>query len=107
MPNADLRDAQSIASWRNIELSEQSIRHHVIEGMKLSHLGVGFDEVLSCVMNEEAEFSKLKFVEGEAADNMDGEDPQARMDADFVLLTGTIQRLIEDLKKLLGGYTLA
>ena len=100
----DLLDAQSIASWRNIELTDQSIRHHVIEGMKLTHLGIGFDEILSCVMNEEGEFSKFKFIEGEEVDTFDGEDPQARMDADFVLLTGTIQRLIEDLKKLLGGY---
>ena len=26
------------------------------------------------------------------------------LDADFVLLTGAVRRLVEDLKKLLGGY---
>lgn len=100
----DLRDAQSVVSWRNVELTEQAIRHHVIEGMKLTHLGLVYDEILSCVMNEEGDFNKLKFVEGEAVDTFDGEDPQARMDADFVLLTGTITRLIADLKKLTGGF---
>ncbi len=103
----DLSDSQAIASWRNIELSDQSIRHHVIEGMKLTHLGVGFDELLNCVINEEGEVSKLKFIEGDAVDTFDGEDPQSRMDADFVLLTGTVRRLNEDLKKLLGGYAQA
>jgi recombination associated protein RdgC len=100
----DLSDSQAIVSWRNIELTDQSIRQHVIEGMKLTHLGVSFDEILSCVINENGEISKLKFIEGEAADQFEDEDPQARMDADFVLLTATVRRLIEDLKKLLGGF---
>jgi recombination associated protein RdgC len=100
----DLRDAQSIVTWRNIELSEQAVRDHVIEGMKLTHLGLGFDEILSCVIDEEGEFRKLKFIEGDEVDTFDGEDPQARLDADFVLLAGTAQRMLEDLKKLLGGY---
>ena len=100
----DLSDSQAIASWRNIELTDQSIRQHVVEGMKLTHLGVTFDEILSCVINENGEISKLKFIEGEDVDRMDGEDPQSRMDADFVLLTAAVRRLIEDLKKLLGGF---
>lgn len=99
----DLMDHKSIVTWRDFELSDQSIRNHVIEGMKLTHLGVGFDEVLSTVLSEDGVFSKLRFIEGDAVDTMDGEDPQARLDADFVLLSGTIRRLIDDLKKLLGG----
>jgi DNA recombination-dependent growth factor C len=47
--------------------------------------------------------SKVKFIEGEVVDQW-GEDPLAKMDADFVLLTGAVRRLVEDLKKLLGGY---
>jgi recombination associated protein RdgC len=100
----DIKETQSVATWRNVELSDQSIHHHVLEGMKLTQLGVNFDEVLTCVINEDAEISKLKFVEGEAIDTSDSEDPQSRQDADFVLLTGAIRRLNEDFKKLLGGY---
>jgi recombination associated protein RdgC len=72
--------------------------------MKLTHLGVGFDELLSCVIDEDGVISKLKFIEGDAIDTPDYEDPLARLDADFVLLSGTVQRLVENLKKLLGGY---
>ena len=100
----DEGDSKSKVSWNDFELSDTSIRQHVIEGMKLTHLGIGFDEVMSCVINDEAVFSKLKFIGSEAVDNFDAEDPMARLDADFVLLTGTIRRLVEDLKKLLGGY---
>ena len=100
----DVSDSKSIVTWRDFELTDGSIRQHVVEGMKLTHLGVGFDEVMSCVLSEQGTFNKLKFIEGETVDNLDSEDPLARLDADFVLLTGAIRRLVEDLKKLLGGY---
>lgn len=99
-----LLDSKSVMTLRDIELTDQTIRQLVTEGMKLTHLGLGFDEVLNCVVSEDVAISKIRFIEGEAVDAFDGEDPQARLDADFVLLSGTIRRLIEDLKKLLGGY---
>jgi len=100
----DLKDTRSTATWRESELADQSIRRHVVEGMKLTHLGIGFDELLSCVINEDGVISKLRFIEGDAVDAPDFEDPLARLDADFVLLSGTVQRLAGNLKKLLGGY---
>ena len=100
----DASDSKSVVTWRDFELTDHSIRQHVVEGMKLTHLGLGFDEVMSCVINEDGIFSKIKFIQGEAVDNFDDEDPMARLDADFVLLTGAVRRLVEDLKKLLGGY---
>lgn len=103
----DQSDIKSIATWREFELAEQSIRRHVTEGMNLTHLGVGFDELLNCVINQDGVVSKLKFITGDADDRHDFEDPLARMDADFVLLSGTIQNLVGNLKKLLGGYATA
>jgi len=99
----EMMDSKSVVTWRDFELSDHSIRQHVVEGMKLTHLGVGFDEVMSCVISDEGIISKVKFIEGEAVDNWGTEDPMAKLDADFVLLTGAMRRLVEDLKKLLGG----
>ncbi len=99
----DVKDTKSVVTWRDFELSDHSIRQHVVDGMRITHLGVGFDEVMTCVIDQEGVISKVKFIEGEVVDQW-GEDPMAKMDADFVLLTGAVRRLIEDLKKLLGGY---
>ncbi len=99
----DVMDSKSIATWRDFELSDHSIRQHVVEGMRLTHLGVGFDEVMTCVIDQDAVISKVKFIEGEVVEQW-GEDPKAKLDADFVLLTGAVRRLVEDLKKLLGGF---
>jgi recombination associated protein RdgC len=100
----DLMDSRATATWREIDLAEPAIRHHVAEGMKLMQLGLCFDEILSCVINEDAVISKFKFFEGEEADVTDHEDPLTRQDTHFVLMVGTVLRLLEDLKKLLGGY---
>lgn len=100
----DVMDSKSMVSWKDFELTDQSIRQHVVEGMRLTHLGVGFDEVMNCVISDEGIVSKVKFIAGEAVDNWGKEDPQARLDADFVLLTAAVRRLLEDLKKLLGGF---
>jgi len=102
----DLSDRRSIVTWREFELTDPTIRKHVIDGMKLTHLGIGFEELLGCVMDENGVISKLRFIEGDAVDTPDYEDPLARLDADFVLLTGAIGRMVEALKKLLGGYVL-
>jgi recombination associated protein RdgC len=100
----DITDSKSTVTWRDFELTDHSIRQHVVKGMKLTHLGVGFDEVMSCVIDQEAVVSKVKFIRGEAVAEWGSEDPLAKLDADFVLLTGAIRRLVEDLKKLLGGF---
>ena len=100
----EISDSKSVVTWKDFELSDASIRQHVVEGMRLTHLGVVFDEVMNCVIDQEGVVSKVKFIEGDAADQWDSEDPMAKLDADFVLLTGAVRRLIEDLKKLLGGF---
>lgn len=100
----DEGDSKSIVTWKDFELSDASIRRHLAEGMKLTHLGIGFGQVLGCVISEEGAFSKFKFITGETVDSPDEEDPVARQDADFVLLTGTLRQLVEALKKVLGGY---
>lgn len=103
----DVSDTKSIATWRGFELSDASIRRHVAEGMNLTHLGVEFEQMLSCVIGQDGVISKFKFAEGDAVDTPDSEDPVGRLDADFVLLAGAVQRLVVTLKKLLGGYASA
>jgi recombination associated protein RdgC len=100
----DVMDSKSIATWRDCDLADESIRHHVIEGMRLTHLGISFDEIMTCVLSEEGDVSKLKFFQGETVDRTDEEEPLARLDTDFVLLTGMVKRFIEELRKLLGGF---
>jgi recombination associated protein RdgC len=100
----DVMDTRSVATWRDTDLSDHSIRQHVIDGMRLTHLGINFDGGMSGVIDQENVFSKVKFIQDEKPDAWAEEDPLAKLDADFVLLTGVVRRLVADLKKLLGGF---
>lgn len=94
-------EKQSVVRWANFDLADRGIRDHVANGMRLTHLGIVYDEILSCVIDENGVLTKIKFL---GMDD-DGEQPEnalARMDAEFVLLTGTMRRLLEDAAKLPG-----
>jgi len=100
----DQMDSKSIATWRDIDLGEPSIRKHVTDGMKLTHLGVEYQQLASFVLGDDGVISKFRLAENEEADSPDNEDPIARLDADFVMLSATARRLMADLKQRLGGY---
>ncbi|NCF72178.1 MAG: recombination-associated protein RdgC [Gammaproteobacteria bacterium] len=99
----DLGDAASKVRWTDFDLSDKSIRDHVANGMRLTHLSIVYDNIMNFVLDENGVISKLRFV-GMDDDNEDHNDPLARQDAEFVLITGTLRNLLGDLKKQLGGY---
>lgn len=94
-------DVRTTGTWRNVELSDAAIQRHVADGMRLTHLGLVFDEVMSFVLAEDGSISKLDLLQGDAADTPDEQEPLARMDADFALLAGSVQRLVEALQSAL------
>ena len=98
----DAADHGAKVRWNNFDLSEPSIRVHVADGMRLTHLAVVYDNILSCVIDEDGVISKLSFV-GMEEDSSDELEPIARQDAEFVLLSGTLRNMVADLEKLLGG----
>ena len=98
----DLADSRALVRWTTFDLTEPSIRNHGVEGMRLTHMAIGYNNVLSAVLSEDGVLSKLKFL-GEDEDSQLDNDPAARLDAEIVLLSGTLRLLLTDLRKLLGG----
>lgn len=96
----DLKDSRATVRWSNFDLSDPSIRGHVADGMRLTHLAVQYDNLMSCVLDLDGTVTKLKFV-GDEADDEAG-DPLAAFDSAFVLLTGTLRNFAADLDKHLG-----
>lgn len=99
----DPSSAKSSVRWTDFDLTESSIRHHVADGMQLTHLGVVYDNVMSCVIDEDGVITKIRLL-GMDEDSVDDGNALAKLDAEFVLLTGTFRLMLEDLKKALGGY---
>ncbi|RZV38055.1 MAG: hypothetical protein EX272_03615 [Chromatiales bacterium] len=98
----DAADTGSLVRWTNFDLSDRSIRDHVAHGMRLTHLELVYENIMSFVLSDKGVITKLKFL-GMDDDGEDHEDPLARLDAEFVLLTGTLRKMLGDLRKVLGG----
>lgn len=99
----DVSENRSRVHWVDMDLTDASIRRHVRDGMKLTHLAIEVGGVMSCVIDENGALSKLRLLGMDAKEETEDEDPQARQDAEFVLLTGTLRQLIDVLARSLGG----
>ncbi len=101
----DVGDAGSTVRWSNFDLTDHTIRSLIADGMHLTHLAIEYDSILSCVIDHHGVLTKLKFLGADDKDTQADNEPIARQDAEFVLLTGTLRQLLGDLKKLLGGFS--
>lgn len=99
----DLGDSSSVVRWTDFDLSDAAIRNHVANRMRLTHLAVEYDNMMSFVLNEKGIISKLRLI-GMDDDVEHHVEPLARLDAEFALVTGTLRRLLKDLRKELGGF---
>jgi recombination associated protein RdgC len=97
----DTADAGSKVRWMDFDLDDKSIRNHVANGMRLTHLAIEYDNILSCVLDENGIISKLRFLGMDDDKDIDN-DPLARLDAGFALATGTLRHLLKDIGKILG-----
>ena len=100
----DSSEYKSIVNWQDMDLGARAVRAHVNEGLLVDRLAVRFDTVLTAVLDEDLVVRKLKLEGLEELDDADEEEPLARLDAEFTLYTGVVRRLLESLKKNLGGF---
>lgn len=100
----DLSDPKSTVNWLDMDLGDNSVKTHVKGGLSIDRLGVQFDGLLRCTVDQDLVIRKLRLEGIEELDDLDDEDPIARHDAEFTLLCGLTTRLLEALKKNLGGF---
>ncbi|PJG83058.1 recombination-associated protein RdgC [Caviibacterium pharyngocola] len=107
-----LEDAELCGSQDNavIRCKRQSLESEEIlsllqAGKCITKLALEWDEHLSFVLNEDCSLKRLKFADQvrEKNDDILKEDIAQRFDADFVLMTGILAKLTENLLHEFGG----
>ena len=98
----DPTDSKSSVRFADMDLADANIRRHARDGMDLTHLGIEFDGLMSCVLDEKGRLGKLRLAGVEAAETGIEEDPLAALDGDLVMLAQTLQRFHGVLTKTLG-----
>ena len=100
-----LGDDGAIARVKNQDLTSEEVKAHLDADKYVVKVALEWDESLSFVLCDDLSIKRLKFFDEihEQNDDIDNDDVLAKLDADFVLMAGELNRFITDL---LGEFSL-
>ncbi|MFQ2093810.1 recombination-associated protein RdgC [Aeromonas taiwanensis] len=105
---SELRSAMEhggIARFKQQDLMTDEVKNHLANDKLVTKLALSWGERISFVLGDDLSIKRLKFSEElrEQNDDVTSEDPAARLDADFALVTGELSQFIPALFNALGG----
>lgn len=94
-----LGDDGAVVRVKNQELDSDEIKAHLDADKFVVKLALEWDEALSCILCDDLAIKRVKFFDviHEQNEDIDKDDIVARLDADFALMAGEINRFINDL----------
>lgn len=94
-----LGDDGAIIRAKNQDLASEEIKKHLDADKYVVKLALEWDESMSFILNDDLSIKRLKFFDvlQEQNDDIDSDDVIAKLDADFALMSGELNRLIRDL----------
>ncbi|WP_067520437.1 recombination-associated protein RdgC [Endozoicomonas ascidiicola] len=89
------------------ELAGEEVEVHLQAGKQVSKMAVIWNDALSFVLGDDLVIRKLKFTDSiqEKLDEVNTETAAEQFDADFALMTMTLQQMLEELIEYLGGIS--
>lgn len=98
-------ESGSIIRCKNQLLESEEITPHLQAGKFVTKIAINWENHFSCVLNEEAVISRLKFADEihEKNDDILKEDIAQRFDADFLLMTEELKHFTQKIIKEFGG----
>lgn len=104
--NCELRepgDGGAVVRVSNFELLSPEVQQHLQSGLNAVKVGVNWDEKVELQLADDMIMRRLRFAETLEADEAGDDDPAARFDADFALMSQTLLALVEATLSALGG----
>ncbi|MEW6990051.1 recombination-associated protein RdgC [Colwelliaceae bacterium 6441] len=94
-----LGDDGAVIRVKNQDLDSDEIKVHLDADKFVVKLALEWDEALSCILCDDLAIKRIKFFDviHEQNEDIDKDDIIARLDADFALMAGEINRFINDL----------
>ncbi|WP_211824356.1 recombination-associated protein RdgC [Kistimonas asteriae] len=94
-----------IVRCKRVDLLSEEVSLHLTSGKVVSRIAMQWDESIDCILGEDLCIKRLKFTDTlqEQSDALDIEDKAGRFDADFTLMSLTLERFLSELINALGG----
>ncbi|GAA6203520.1 MULTISPECIES: recombination-associated protein RdgC [Thalassotalea] len=94
-----LGDDGAVVRVKNQELDSDEIKAHLDAEKFVVKLALEWDDAMSCILCDDLAIKRVKFFDviHEQNEDIDKDDIVARLDADFALMAGEINRFIHDL----------
>lgn len=98
-------DTDSVIRCKRQDLESEEIVQHLQAGKFITKLAIDWEAHFSCVLNEDATLSRLKFADEvrEKNDDILKEDIAQRFDADFLLMTEELSAFTSKIIEEFGG----
>lgn len=108
---AELRATQAgggIIRCKQQPLDSEEIAGHLAANKVVTKLALSWQSEVQFILTEEGLLKRLKFAEGlqQQNDDLDRDEPLQRLEADFILATGTLTALLQALDKQFGKEAL-
>ncbi len=98
-------DDKGVIRCKNQPLESEEMLGHLQSGKFITKLALEWEEHLSFILHDDCSIKRLKFADEvrEKNDDILKEDYAQRFDADFILMTGILSKLTENLLDEFGG----
>jgi recombination associated protein RdgC len=98
----DPKERGAVIRCSGQDLGSEEILNHLRAGKQVVKLALDWQERLACVLTDEMAIKRLRLADALFEGIEDGEDPMARLDAEFAIMTGEMRGLIARLSELFG-----
>ena len=94
-----LGDDGAVVRVKNQDLDSDEIKVHLDAEKFVVKVALEWDDAMSCILCDDLAIKRIKFFDviHEQNEDIDKDDVVARLDADFALMAGEINRFIDDL----------
>lgn len=105
---AELRDTAEdggIIRFKQQVLNDDEVIAHIKAGKEVTQLRITWNQTLSCTIKSDLSIKRISFADQikEQNDDVPSDDTNARLEADFVLMSGEINRFIRRLIEVFGS----
>lgn len=98
------RDGSNVVRCKGQDLESDEISVHLEAGKRVKSLGVSWNSLLSCVIDDELAVKRLRFEEmREESEGFQEESAVQKFDQEFALMTLELAKFFESLFKAFGG----